>query len=139
MERPPPRGGCPGGGLVGQEPPPGEEGRGGALATMVPRRFESAVGRMTVPRHCWPSVTCWRDKELAAGRTSVLTRWLDDESAVGRMMVPQHCWPSLARLCDGSDDGADDDAIASLAIPRSLARQRVGGGADNGAHLLVLR
>ena len=125
--------------MVRQEPSPGEGGEGGALATMVPRGFESAAGRMRVPRHCWPSVTCWRNNELVAGRTSLLTCWLDDESVVGWMMVPQHRWPSLPCLCNGSDGGADNDAIALLAVPRSLARQRVGSGADNGAHLLALQ
>ena len=55
------------------------------------------------------------------------------------MMVPQHRWPSLACLCDGSDGRVDDGTLASLAVPCLLARRRVGGRADDGAHLLVLQ
>jgi hypothetical protein len=74
----------------------------------------------------WCSVTtdlaCWRDDNLAAGRTAVLERWRYNESAVGRMvvraclpddelaagrrtMVPWHRWPSLAHR-------RDDESVA---------------------------
>ena len=63
----------------------------------------------------------------------VLAHWRDDESAAGRTLV-------LARLRDDGVDGrADEGASASSAVTCSLARQRVGDGANGGARLLARR
>lgn len=72
------------------------------------------------------------------------------KSVAGRMMVPWHRWLSLACLSEGGGGGADDGALASLAVPCSLARtqggdkgacslvqQQVGGGADNRVSALL--
>jgi hypothetical protein len=79
-------------------------------------------------------LACWRDDKSAAGRTTVLAHWRDDESAAGRTMV-------LACLCDDGVDGRADDVGRPLLTgatrvgdgangsARSLARQRVSGGA----------
>jgi len=79
-------------------------------------------------------LACWHDDKSAAGWTTVLAHWRIDKLAAGRMMV-------LARLWDDGVDGRVDDVGCPLLTgatrvgdvanggARSLARQRVSGGA----------
>ena len=53
------------------------------------------AGRMTVLRHCRPSLAHWHDDELVMGPMAVLARWRDDVSAAGCKAVLAHSWRLL--------------------------------------------
>jgi hypothetical protein len=63
-----------------------------------------------------------RDVESAAGLMAVLARCRDFESASGLTAVPAH-----------QRDVESVAELTALLTRRSLARQRLGGGADGGA------
>jgi hypothetical protein len=72
-------------------------------------------------------LACWCDDKSAAGWTTVRTCWRNYELAVGRTMVLASLWD------DGVDGRADDGALASSAVPCSLVRRWFGGGANDEA------
>ena len=75
------------------------------------------VGQRIVHWDCWNSLAHWRDNEVAAGR----------------MTVPWHRWPFPCLLVQRWRRGADNGALAALAIPSLLAQGQVQGGIDDGA------
>ena len=50
-----------------------------------------ATGWTTMPRHCWLSLPFWRDDKTVVARMAVLACWRNIELAVGRTMVLS-CW-----------------------------------------------
>jgi hypothetical protein len=79
---------------------------------------ETTSWRGSVPWHHQPSLACWRDDKLMAGRMPFV--YLVEITGIE---------PVTRRWRRGADNGA----LAALAVPRSLARRRAGGGMDDGA------